>query len=245
MVIEVFFGVGLYFIPTFIAASRNNPKLLQITVGNLVFGWTGLGWIAVLAFALGEPPADQELAQIGSSALTLSVADDDPADKLCRELAEIRAPAVSGRALEAAEQVRFAKECFNSLKEVLNQKFNPSELAYERYFSSVNAIYQSVLDNGALMLSTLVSLDLSCRAHALEGEVWLEHEGSLAADIGRVDQLKEENQVAIAGLVQTSRTLSQLNLVDGRIPEGVDEAMRQLEKVVARTSLYDRSQSKN
>lgn len=149
------------------------------------------------------------------------------------------------RSLEAAEQIRFAKECFNSLKEVLNQKFNPSELAYERYFSSVNAIYQSVLDNGALMLSTLVSLDLSCRAHALEGEVWLENEGSLAADIGRVDQLKEENQVAISGLVQTSRTLSQLNLVDGRIPEGVDEAMRQLEKVVARTSLYDRSQSKN
>jgi|GEM_PF-2105540 len=243
MEFEVLFGVGLYFIPTIIAASRSNPKLLQVTAVNLVFGWTGLGWIAVLAIALGEPPADHR--EIGSFALTLSVADDDPADKLCRELAEIRSPAVSGRALEAAEQVRFAKECFNSLKEVLNQKFNPSELAYERYFSSVNAIYQSVLDNGALMLSTLVSLDLSCRAHALEGEVWLEHEGSLAADIGRVDQLKEENQVAIAGLVQTSRTLSQLNLVDGRIPEGVDEAMRQLEKVVARTSLYDRSQSKN
>jgi hypothetical protein len=243
MEFEVLFGVGLYFIPTIIAASRNNPKLLQVMAVNLVFGWTGLGWIAVLAIALGEPPADHR--EIGSSAPTLSVADEDPADKLCRELAEIRAPAVSGRSLEAAEQIRFAKECFNSLKEVLNQKFNPSELAYERYFSSVNAIYQSVLDNGALMLSTLVSLDLSCRAHALEGEVWLEHEGSLAADIGRVDQLKEENQVAIAGLVQTSRTLSQLNLVDGRIPEGVDEAMRQLEKVVARTSLYDRSQSKN
>lgn len=245
MDVEVFLGAGLYFIPTFIAASRNNPKLRQIGFCNLVLGWTGLGWIAVLAFALGEPAADEGATGATTAAAAPPVPPKDPAEELCRELAEIRAPKISDQAREVAEQLRFARECFCALKDILDQKFKPSELAYERFLTPASTLYQSVLDNGALMLSTLVSLELSWRKHALDKDSSAQDEATFEAGVGRVEQLKQKNEPAISGFVQTTSTLSQLHLVDGRIPEAVDDAMRQLEKVVARAPLYDCPQYKD
>lgn len=238
MGIEILLGAGLYFIPTIIAASRNHPKLVEIALGNLVFGWTGLGWIAVLAFALDEPNGDQTAAVVSLPP------PKDTAEELCTELEEIQAPFISEKAREAAKQIRFAKESFTTFNEVLNRKFKPSELAYERYLSPAKDVYQSVLDNGSLMLSTLAGLNLDWRMHAIRGGGSTEHEQTLEGGIGRVDHLYERNQSAIGGLVGTTNILSQLNLVDGRVPEAVEEAMQELKKVASRAQLYEQPQIK-
>jgi len=49
----------LYFVPTIVAKRRKQPQLAAIFVVNLCFGWTGLGWIAALVWALirQTPPA--------------------------------------------------------------------------------------------------------------------------------------------------------------------------------------------
>jgi hypothetical protein len=43
---------ALYFIPSIVAYRRGHPQLPLIIGVNLVFGWTVLGWIAVLAWSL-------------------------------------------------------------------------------------------------------------------------------------------------------------------------------------------------
>jgi hypothetical protein len=45
----------LHFAPTFIAVSRKHPRRIAIFVINLLFGWTILGWIVALVWALSPP----------------------------------------------------------------------------------------------------------------------------------------------------------------------------------------------
>ena len=43
---------AFYLLPTIIATS--SPRVAAILVANIVFGWTGIGWIIVLIWALAE-----------------------------------------------------------------------------------------------------------------------------------------------------------------------------------------------
>ncbi len=49
-------GTLLYFLPTFIAAHRGH-RVGGIFILNLLFGWTGIGWLAMLLWSLLSFPA--------------------------------------------------------------------------------------------------------------------------------------------------------------------------------------------
>lgn len=51
IILSLFF---MYFLPSFIAFNRKNPSAPGIFILNLVFGWTFLGWIVALIWALNE-----------------------------------------------------------------------------------------------------------------------------------------------------------------------------------------------
>lgn len=55
----VFVGIGssIYVLPSFIAGIRNSSHYTTILLINLFGGWTGLGWLAVLIWAIVEKPA--------------------------------------------------------------------------------------------------------------------------------------------------------------------------------------------
>jgi hypothetical protein len=44
-------GVGLYFAPTIVAVTRKVTNQGSITVINIFFGWTLIGWVMALAMA--------------------------------------------------------------------------------------------------------------------------------------------------------------------------------------------------
>jgi CHASE2 domain-containing sensor protein len=46
------------FIPSFIAFSRKHPRRMPILIFNIMFGWTGIGWILLLVWAFNPPPQD-------------------------------------------------------------------------------------------------------------------------------------------------------------------------------------------
>jgi Superinfection immunity protein len=51
-------AVFFYFIPTFIAMMRDAAHRGSIALINLLFGWTVLGWIAALIWAIVEKPVE-------------------------------------------------------------------------------------------------------------------------------------------------------------------------------------------
>ena len=46
------FGFLLYFLPSVIAAARSKRDLVSIFVLNLLLGWTAIGWVVALVWAL-------------------------------------------------------------------------------------------------------------------------------------------------------------------------------------------------
>ena len=52
----ILIGIGLYFLPSIIAEVRRITPLVAIFSVNLIFGWTVIGWIAAVAWALTEQP---------------------------------------------------------------------------------------------------------------------------------------------------------------------------------------------
>ena len=49
-------GVGLYFLPSLIAAARQTHNAVGIFVLNLLLGWTGIDWIIALIIAICSSP---------------------------------------------------------------------------------------------------------------------------------------------------------------------------------------------
>lgn len=45
----------LYFLPTIVAARRGHG-VVGVLLLNLLFGWTGIGWAAMMLWALLSPP---------------------------------------------------------------------------------------------------------------------------------------------------------------------------------------------
>lgn len=51
--------VVIYMLPTFIAFGREHPRRQDITVVNILLGWTLIGWIGVFLWALLTQVEDQ------------------------------------------------------------------------------------------------------------------------------------------------------------------------------------------
>ncbi len=50
--------VLIYFLPTAVAISVDNPSFQSVFLMNLFFGWTVVGWLAALAWGLRRPPVE-------------------------------------------------------------------------------------------------------------------------------------------------------------------------------------------
>ncbi len=50
-------AIFLYFLPSILASTRRHPNFAGVLLVNLFFGWTFLGWIGALVWALTAPPA--------------------------------------------------------------------------------------------------------------------------------------------------------------------------------------------
>lgn len=52
------FGFVMYFLPSIIALARNKRDILAIFLLNLFLGWSGIGWIVSLVWAVkNDAPA--------------------------------------------------------------------------------------------------------------------------------------------------------------------------------------------
>lgn len=70
MSVMVLASVLPYMAPTIVAAYRDHPNKTSIFVTNLLAGWTVVGWIVALIWALSGPPGGQPVAAIGDEIRT-------------------------------------------------------------------------------------------------------------------------------------------------------------------------------
>jgi len=45
-------GLGIYFLPTFVAVVEGNKNTAAILILNLLLGWTLIGWVVALVWAV-------------------------------------------------------------------------------------------------------------------------------------------------------------------------------------------------
>jgi Superinfection immunity protein len=57
---HLLFLIALYFLPAIIAHSRHSVSAVGITIVNLLFGWTGIGWIVTLLWAIFSTSWDNQ-----------------------------------------------------------------------------------------------------------------------------------------------------------------------------------------
>ena len=61
IILILFIGLPLYFLPSLSAWRRGHPQLLGIFLLNLFLGWTFLGWVGALVWSvvMPEPVSDR------------------------------------------------------------------------------------------------------------------------------------------------------------------------------------------
>ncbi len=52
MIVGGLIGLAIYFVPTVVASLRNHRNVLAIAIVNLLFGWSCIGWVVALIWAL-------------------------------------------------------------------------------------------------------------------------------------------------------------------------------------------------
>ena len=76
-IFHLFIIIAIYFIPFIFAKKRKHNKTGTIFIANLLFGWTFIGWIAVLVWSLSS---------------NVSLGDHAPKIDLKKQLPEIKCP---------------------------------------------------------------------------------------------------------------------------------------------------------
>lgn len=56
LVIVAISGLPIYFLPWIIGVLRRHPRRGALFILNLLVGWTGIGWLALSAWAILEKP---------------------------------------------------------------------------------------------------------------------------------------------------------------------------------------------
>ncbi len=51
----LFINIPLYMLPAFIAGYRSHRNTGAVAILNVLLGWTGLGWVAALAWSFARP----------------------------------------------------------------------------------------------------------------------------------------------------------------------------------------------
>jgi len=74
-------SAALYFLPTIIGASRHKTNLVGIFLVNFFLGWSVIGWIVALVWAVSTERVDQ--VQYAAPIATSIPATPQPAGRFC------------------------------------------------------------------------------------------------------------------------------------------------------------------
>lgn len=146
---------------------------------------------------------------------------------------------------------------YQTFKEVLDQKFSPTEFTYGRYLGMAEQIYLAGLDNLekiALSLKSISTIDPEYirnelakletqqgQASITQRDTLLERLQLIQSSQEKVQHLLAQNEQAMTQLVTTASRLTDIETAPGQSSMLMDEAMNELARLTQNMQMYDRN----
>ncbi len=159
----------------------------------------------------------------------------------------------------AALQLSQFDQKFEILVEVLNQKFDESQLTYQRYYGIAKEVYLSGIDNLnniVLALKTMKSIDLNYIDFSLkeiekkdknnmavkkELDALLRSKESYKNLQQKIEDILAENEAALTQIEQTTIAISEITRSKNNEAEvDMEDSMKALEEMALRSAYYSR-----
>lgn len=220
----------IYILPAVIAFCKRNPNWRRIACWNLLLGWTGVGWIVLMLYALEDP--EKEERKPLAEAKEANCFD---------KLAASKFPEVSVRAKQARDQDLQLAEQREAARKILDSKFAPGEITKSRYSAAIFNVLDSVdasIHRLETMLQSMVSI---CGSVELTGEGRSAGHESLHETIDQCDSALEDNREAFAKVAELLAGLASLNLVEGKTPSSLEASLAELGELKQRVRSYGSS----
>ncbi|HAZ03593.1 MAG: hypothetical protein A2W95_02695 [Bacteroidetes bacterium GWA2_40_14] len=161
--------------------------------------------------------------------------------------------------LHGARQLEQFDQKFEVLVEVLNQKFDSSQLTYQRYYGISKEVYLSGIDNlNRIMIAskTMNSIDLDYIDTTLK-EVSKKDQNNMAVKKemealqrsresyynlkNKIDEILAENEAALTQIDQTTIAISEITRSKNNEAQmGMENSMQALEEMAMRSTYYSR-----
>ena len=157
---------------------------------------------------------------------------------------------------EAEKQLVLFKEKYTNFVSVLNKKFDPNELTYNRYISIAEQVYLGGLDNlenAALARKSVSAIDLDYIEKELQSLNKINtHNDAKFEELQKRKQLRNdqfkmaenlivENEKALTQLDLVSTKISSISTTQGHAQIDFDDAMNELRHLIKRAETYSNS----
>jgi hypothetical protein len=126
---------------------------------------------------------------------------------------------------KAYNQTKELTEHYSKIINVINQKFNPSELAYARYESALMETTVSLSDNLKMINSTIHSMEISSQPDQAQADL--------------VKLITQNNDESIKLLGNLLHSLNQIN-AGGSMDTSLENSLDELKRLTEQTKKYSR-----
>ena len=262
------FSVVIYLSPAFIAFFRKHQYRREILLGNVLLGWTGIGWLVLLGISFNDllPPAEAALTiettatvldDSSAKALELPESRNTELHRTFQELIKSLVDPSAKLAQQAEAQLRLIEKHAENVANVLRSKLSPEEITFKRYMSAADQVYRSVVGNLSIAASLLKSIEavdptyiaerlaaLRCAAetteqNSQEARSLEERSALVSSQIEKLATLISRNEHAMTEFAKLIGALAEMNIVEGRVPVELASALAELESLLSRVKLYD------
>jgi hypothetical protein len=209
----------IYLAPTIIARFRRHPSFKTVFAFNFLVGWTGIGWLICLLYAL----SDLDEKSIEEEKFT-----SDFSAFLNSGCARIKSLAEKAYGLEANI---LKKE--QAISSILDSKFFPNELTKLRFIETSQAVIEAAKTRFALTVSLLKGLGALVDVNKIDSEEFV-------SQALRADTHLHEIQIASENLAKFISTISQIDIHAGFPSSSIEGVIEDLQRTIdmVKTSKY-------
>ena len=219
--------------------------ILQIFLLHSIF--RGLFLISLSGFIYVFRAIKSRVYTVETSGRSSDSIVKEPHQNLRRQLSKFQGvDGCEDLATQGSEQLIEAHARMETYRRLLEIKLGPSELTYERYYSSGEQVFLSMIDRLQLICELLLSIEgirptevrEKLRQNPMNDEVFRDRLEISRKQQEKVVDLLRSNERALTQMDQANAALTDMKTQAGLATLNLPEALKQLEKLASRVKDY-------